>query len=193
MAFEYTNRKGVTYYLRRSTTKRGKTRYNFSRQPGGDEVEVLPEGYEVRESINGQVSLSRARPRKITEAEEKKLRDLLAKLKPGYWLEVQGTELVIFEPSMSADSLLGTFGDMMPAAARPGIADKLARFVTQQARYSPILKFDLADEKTRRFSAHRMGFRGEGGWSYPLEHGALDPLIRQLLPHLGKDSFFDLM
>jgi len=62
MSFEYTNRKGVTYYLRRSTTKRGKTHYAFSRKPGGEEVEALPDGYEVRESINGQVSLAQARP-----------------------------------------------------------------------------------------------------------------------------------
>ena len=193
MAYKYTNRKGVTYYLRSSTTKRGKTRYIFARQPGGDEVETLPEGYKVRESINGQVSLVQARPRQITKAEEQNLRDRLARLKPGYRLEVKGSELVIFEPSMSAGSLMGVLGGPSMAAARPGLADELARFVAQRARFDPILKFELVDELRRRFSAHRMVFSGAGGWSHPLEYGDLDQLARTLLPHLGEDSFFELV
>jgi hypothetical protein len=193
MAFEYANRKGVTYYLRRSTTKRGKTRYAFSRQPGGDEVEAMPEGYEVRESVNGQVSVARARPRQVTEAEEQSLRALLAEFKPDYRLEVKGTELVIFEPSMFADSLLASLGGIPPTPARPGLSDDLVRFVLQRSRYCPVLMLDLVDEDGRRFSAHRMLFSGKGGWSHPLENGALEPLARRLLPHLGQDSYFDLM
>jgi hypothetical protein len=192
MAFEYTNRKGVTYYLRRSTTKRGKTRYVFSRKPGGDEVEAVPEGYEVRESVNGQVSLAAVQPRRITEAEEGELRALLERLKPGYRLQVKGDELVIFEPSMTASSLMGVFKGM-PGSTSPAFARKLSEVVSANARYEPLLKFELLDKDTRRFSAHRMVFRGQGGWSYPLESGDLITIARALIPHLGQDSFYELM
>lgn len=53
MAFTYTNRKGVTYYLRAHETKTGKTRYTFAKTPGANAADELPDGYEVRENVNG--------------------------------------------------------------------------------------------------------------------------------------------
>ena len=58
MNVTYTNRKGYTYYLCRGTTKTGKPRYYFAREPKGDPVEQIPEGYEIRESVNGILVLA---------------------------------------------------------------------------------------------------------------------------------------
>jgi hypothetical protein len=59
MPITYTNRKGVTYTLCRTTTKTGKARYVFVRDPTGREtVAELPEGWKIRESVNDVVSLA---------------------------------------------------------------------------------------------------------------------------------------
>lgn len=69
MPVAYTNRKGVTYYLCRGVTKTGKPRYYFAREPQGDPVEQIPEGYTISESVNAVVSLVKARPGQILPEE----------------------------------------------------------------------------------------------------------------------------
>jgi len=74
MPVTYTNRKGVTYILCKRTTAAGKLRYVFARAPraphGSQEpladrgdlrgtVYTIPDGFSVRESVNGVVSLVR--------------------------------------------------------------------------------------------------------------------------------------
>lgn len=60
----YTNRKGMTYTLYRGQTRTGKLRYYFG-HPGqgqGEPVTEIPPGYTISESVNGMVSLVKARP-----------------------------------------------------------------------------------------------------------------------------------
>jgi hypothetical protein len=59
MAITHRNRKGDTYYLCRRHTKGGRIRYAFSKDPNGELVDEIPEGYEVFEHPNGQVPLRR--------------------------------------------------------------------------------------------------------------------------------------
>ena len=65
MPVTYTNWRGVTYYLCRGVTKTGKPRYYFARQPKGEPVEEIPEGWKISESVNGVVSLMKDRPAQI--------------------------------------------------------------------------------------------------------------------------------
>jgi hypothetical protein len=58
MSIQYTNQHGITYYLCRGTTKTGKPRYCFAREPKGEPVAQIPPGYRITESVNGVVSLS---------------------------------------------------------------------------------------------------------------------------------------
>ncbi len=58
MSLSYTNRKGTTFYLCRGTTKSGKPRYYFARQPREEPVDTVPEGYSIVESVNAVVSLT---------------------------------------------------------------------------------------------------------------------------------------
>ncbi|MGD1994014.1 MAG: hypothetical protein PVI59_12545, partial [Anaerolineae bacterium] len=65
-----TNRKGVTYTLCRGTTKTGKPRYAFVRDPAGRHVvEEVLRGWEISESVNGIVSLVKKRPAQILPEE----------------------------------------------------------------------------------------------------------------------------
>jgi len=108
MSFSYRNRKGVTYFLHARKTKTGKVRYVFARSVGEGPVEEIPQGYRVHESVNGQVSLARVRPRSISEAEEEAVRSQLEELSLGvYRIEVKGDALVVHQPHRSLDIPLG--------------------------------------------------------------------------------------
>lgn len=179
MAYQHTNRKGVTYHLHRRE-RNGKTRYVFARKPGEGAIEAIPEGYEVRESVNGQVSIAKATERLITAAEEATVRKSLPE---SCRLEIKGQQIIIFEPANGAGA----------PAANPWLQRRMAAHMAKNARYEPVMKFDLLDENKRTFEITRWHYSGEGGWMYPLQTGPLAKLAREFLPHIGKQSFYDLM
>lgn len=188
MAFTYTNRKGVTYYLRAHETKTGKTRYTFAKTPGANAADQLPDGYEVRENVNGQVSVAKARPRVITEAEEAGLRAIVEELNPECRVEVKGRTLTVFESTTS----LGEIGALLQIMA-PGmdVSAALAR-IGGKAHYEPALRFELVDEDDRLFEASRMMHIGDADW-WSLAQGPLFEAARELVPHIGQESFFELL
>ena len=58
--------------------------------------------------------------------------------------------------------------------------------------YEPFFKFELDDPNTRLFSVSRMCYMTiDGEWMY-LESGNLETLAKKYLPHVGKESFFEL-
>jgi hypothetical protein len=69
MPITYTNRKGFTFSLCKGITKSGKPRYYFAREPKGEPVEQIPEGFTISESVNGIVSLIKIRPMQILPTE----------------------------------------------------------------------------------------------------------------------------
>ena len=180
MAYAHTNRKGVTYYLHRRERK-GRPRYVFCRAPGEGAVDVIPEGYEVRESMNGQVSLAKARPRLITPAEEAVVRRALpAQCR----LEVKGRLITIYEPNSGPAELMQT--------ADPWLRRALSKHIERFTRFEPVMRLRLEDDELRLFEVTRMHFSGEGGWTYPLGMGSIDEMSRKFVPHVGRDSFFEL-
>jgi hypothetical protein len=63
MAYSYTNKKGVTYFLHaRVTVKDGKTRtlYFFAKEQKEGVQETLPAGYKADETANGLPVLKKA-------------------------------------------------------------------------------------------------------------------------------------
>ncbi|HKZ77529.1 MAG TPA: hypothetical protein VI750_07680 [Pyrinomonadaceae bacterium] len=62
MPIKYTNRKGQKYHLHVDETKAGKPRYFFSMNAKAPTVEAVPEGFEIYENPNGQVSDGRSCP-----------------------------------------------------------------------------------------------------------------------------------
>ncbi len=64
MAFSYTNKRGVTYFLHTkvTTTKTGKTQtlYFFSKEKKVGVLEAVPQGYQVSETVNGLPVLKKA-------------------------------------------------------------------------------------------------------------------------------------
>ena len=59
----------------------------------------------------------------------------------------------------------------------------------KDTRFSPILRFAPIDGQ---YAVSRMTYRGDGGWSWVLECGALDRLLPKYLNKLGTSAFFEL-
>ena len=60
--------------------------------------------------------------------------------------------------------------------------------------YEAMMRFVLVDPDERRFKAERMCFRGgQERWWGITSPGPLDELVAQFAPHLGQESFFDLI
>ena len=64
MAFSYTNKRGVTYFLhaKLTTTKTGKTQtlYFFSKEQKAGVLDAIPQGYKADETANGLPVLKKA-------------------------------------------------------------------------------------------------------------------------------------
>jgi hypothetical protein len=195
MPITYTNRKGFTYTLCQGTTKTGKPRYNFMRDPEGKRVvDEIPEGYEISESVNGIVSLIKKRPAQILP-EEVAAVEAAVKQHPksrNYRVNVRHDQIQVYE-SVGPDAQ-----DLITALSRegfvsPNLADRIHAERERYAQFTPVLRFILADAETRSFGVQRWCYRGSiDDWIDVGASGSLDQLARQLIPTLGTDKFFEL-
>ena len=194
MPITYTNRKGVTYYLCRGSTKTGKPRYSFAREPRDAMVEELPEGFRISESVNGVVSLVRDAPTRLLPAEVAAV-EAAVRRHPRvrkYRVDARRDHIDIYEQT-------GADADELAAVLRlPGIdlrsrVEELRDHLERHARYSPVLRFVLADPVDRTFRVERMCYLGSiDDWITLLPSGPVEDLARRLVPTLGTDEFFEL-
>jgi len=189
MQFTYTNRKGFTYYLCQSTTKTGKPRYYFVREPKDTPVEKLPDGYQVEESVNGVVSVVKASHKLISSEELATVEAALKKLPKShkYRARIKNKQIIIYE-SRGADfgEILAGIGWSMPASIG-------REFDERNAQFSPIMRFILEEPEERTFSPQRWCFRGSiDDWINIQSPDKIEVLAKKLLPKLGTDDFFEL-
>jgi hypothetical protein len=186
MPVTHINRKRDTYYLHAGTTKTGKPRYWFAKSAEGDLVESVPEGYEVYENPDAQVFLRKIAPQLVTAAEVAVVENGLNRYAPGQncLVDVQGDQIVVHHAERIALDL-GRFGF------------GLAELPTFNQRYLKIMRFNLVDEKNRAFRVQRWCFRGSiDRWidlSQARSECKLSDLVKTFCPHIGQESFFELM
>jgi hypothetical protein len=190
----YTNRKGVIYYLCQGRTKTGKPRYYFARQPKGEPLEEIPEGWEISESVNGVVSLVKKRPAQILP-EELAAVEAAIKRHPqsrNYRAAVKHDRIEVYE-------LAGMSGsDLVAALTQAGfgtshLADQMQDFQERYGRFTPVMRFVLADAERRDFRVQRWCYRGSiDDWIDIGAFGPVNQLARQLIPSLGTDRFYEL-
>ena len=206
--FSYTNACGDTYYLHAVRLRNGRTVHVMRKTPNGA-LPVLPEGYEVRENVYGQVSVRRRRPKLLTEAEEHLLFSQLKRLRPfAYRLDIEGRTATIyasardrkcFVESLDAEfangfadaltkTLAGKYSPELVAMFRARRQEKGAR----RPRFYPLLRFVIEDKTERLFAVERVCFTGDSAW-LRLDVLPLSAAMMKYLPHLGRDSFFDLI
>jgi hypothetical protein len=194
MTISYTNRKGKTYHLCRGTTKTGKPRYYFAREPKGEPVQEIPEGYEIRESVNGIVSLAKARPKQILPDEVAVVEAALRQHpKPGnYRVDVKAKQIVIYERVGADMDDLSRIFQAIGGISRTRQA-ALQEVVDQHAQFSPVLRFTLSNEEKRTFYAERWCYLGSiDDWIHAGPNGPVHLLAQLMIPRLGTDAFFDL-
>jgi len=186
MPVTHVNRKRDTYYLHVGTTRAGKPKYWFSKKTDGDLVEVLPKGYEVYENPDAQVFLRKILAPLVTPAEVALVQAGLKRYAPAQncLVDVQGEHIVVYHAErVSLD--LGRFG--FPSGELPA----------QYRNHMNVMRFTLADEEDRTFRVQRWCFRGSIDrwidlWSSGSEGKLTDP-VKKFCPHIGQESFFELM
>lgn len=192
-ALTHTNRYGDKYYLHEGKTKTGKVRYFAAKKIGEGAMSAMPEGFEFAETINGVVSVRRIQEKLIQDADVDVVRRELSRHAhlAAHRVEVRGREIIVYESDRARLA-----EDFLPLSAGfPGFANgfgqgRLAELAASGS-YSPVMKFVLSKDGNG-WSAHRMTYRGEGGWSWPLETGPLPKLVKKVLRHVGTAEFYDL-
>ncbi len=198
MPVQYTNRVGDTYYLQAGRTRTGKPRYWFGRKLTGEPVESVPAGYEIYEHPKkGLVTLRKTKPTKISAQQ----RDLVCEGIRRYAglehfaVDVQGDSLVVYLPDTSGDAV----DRMVTNLGGPGLVpssrvqEAKARLV-RTSDYMKMMRFILVNPDKRAFAPQRWCFRGSvDDWINIGPPGPLEVLVRKYAPHLGEESFDELM
>jgi hypothetical protein len=190
IAIQHTNRKGQTYYLHQQRSKTGAFSYHFAMKAGGV-VEEIPEGYEIHENVRGQVFLRRKTVKQISDEEMAMLRDVLDRQphRPIYQLEEKGAVVTVYQ---AEDPWVGGH-DIMDYHLRLQTPEERRRRIVARANYTAMMRFTLAGSNPRRFEIERYCFRGSvERWIYLAGPDRLAALAEKYLPHLGRDSFFEL-
>jgi hypothetical protein len=191
----YTNRKGKTYYLCRGVTKTGKPRYYFATEPKGEPAEEVPEGYEIRESVNGVVSLAKKRAIQILP-EERAAVEAAIKRHPkarNYRVDVKGKQIVVYErvgpDAEDLSPLLRSYGQLSPSR----LGD-LQEFLDQSARFTPVMRFRLLDEDKRTFCTERWSYLASiDDWIQIGPSGPVHLLAQRYIPLLGSNALYDVL
>jgi hypothetical protein len=186
MPVTHVNRKRDTYYLHAGTTKTGKPRYWFAKSADRDLVESIPEGYEVYENPDAQVFLRKIVRQVVAPAEVAVVADGLKRYAPGEncIVDVQGKHIVIYHAEKVNLDIEGfRFGSLALS--------------TIYQRYMKVMRFALLDQKDRTFRVQRWCFRGSiDGWIDLWASGSagtLADLVKKFCPHIGQESFYDLI
>ncbi len=192
MAIQHVNRRGDTYYLHEGRTKTGKPRFYFSRKREGTLADAVPPGYEVYENPGAQVFLRKAVPRLVTDEEvgtvERGVREI-ARL-TYFLIDVRGPSIVVHLPPGGA---VASLEELAVPWLRQDPAE-LQRRMQRCLSYLPMMRFTLVDEQARRFAVDRWCFLGSIDDWFPLSCGGdLGTQVARYCPHLGRESFYELM
>lgn len=191
----HTNRMGDTYYLHEGRTKTGKVRYFVAKTLRKGVVSAMPEGLEFSESINGVVSVRKIDfyGASVPEADVALACAEVARYAHlwGHRIESIKGEIVVFEPTT------GALPDWATEVPRPSFmrfqsSNILDSRKGRRVRYGPVMKFVPLPQRSG-YSVHRMTYRGDGGWSWPLASGSLEELLKRFLGCVGTDEFFELL
>jgi len=195
MAVQYLNRKGDKYYLLAGQTKTGKPKYYMSKKLGENAVQSVPEGYEIHESpADGLVHVRKIRPSRLLPQEREQVSQAIRELtgQELFLVDIDGDSLVIYWPDTNADRTLEvlTRGRYVTTSRR----ESMKAWLESTGSYSAMLRFTLVDADRRLFTAERWCFRGSIDDWIPLRgRQPLEVLLQAYVPHLGQESFFDLM
>jgi hypothetical protein len=183
----HASRTGKTYYLHTGPKRGGGVQYFFSTKAKGQLADKIPDGFEVYETVNGQVYLRRHEPPLIRPHELDCIRERIREPRGThrYKMEARGAVLTIHESSQD----FGFMREFNPFLSSAAIEETNEQF----GHYQPILRFTLVDTERRLFAPERYCFRGSvDDWISIGKPDTLEKLAAKYLKHLGRDSFYEL-
>ena len=168
MPVTHVNRYRHTYYLHVGKTKTGKPRYWLAKNSEGDLVDTMPEGFEVYENPDAQVYFRRIVPQIVTPEEVAVVKDGVRRFAPRQkcLVDLRKAHIIVY-------------------------------YSKHGSLYQKILRFTLNDKEERTFRVQRWCFMGSiDNWIDLWACGGigkLPALVREFCPHIGQDSFYELM
>jgi hypothetical protein len=203
MPFTYVNRRGVTYVLCEGLTASGKVRYYFAREetakePGHTPLDEIPPGYEIRENVNGQVSLAKVRPSPLHASEVDTVAAALTRHPNSqyYRHQAKGRVITIYEtigpnPALAVRAMARALG-LDAAQEAEFLAEEIA-YQRARSRYDPVMRITLTDKDRRRFTAEARSFwSGVDDWVVLAEDQPIGALANGFIPMLGTDRLFSI-
>jgi hypothetical protein len=159
----------------------------------GEPVERILDGYAISESVNGVVSLVKARPGLIQPREAAVVESVLRchRKSHNYRVSIKHDRIEIYERvGPDADDLTRILGR---DGLDPGTRERIEKQMERYSQFTPVLRFILADAKARTFGAQRMCYLSRvDGWLDLHHPEKLGSLARDLIPKLGTEAFFEL-
>lgn len=174
------NFRGDTYFLHSRLTKKGNLSYHFSKKTeGAADIQDVPEGYEIYEEPNGKVYLRKQIISPIKADELRLIEEGMKKYSiiEDFKLDVKKDAVYIYQAVDSFDDAL---------IPKP-LQEKYKVYETS-------LRYTLIDKDERTFEVERFCYTGSiDDWIYLDGPDQLERLVREYTPHLGKESFYELM
>ena len=190
----YVNRKGEEYFLFEGRTKTGKPKYFCSRKEAakGDRLAEMPADYEWRESPqDAVVSVRKQRETLISDGEQAAVAEAIRSLAElsTFFVDIDGPALIVYLPDRDP----GDVDRLMQLLGVP-LSESMGSWTAAHGRYSPTYRFELVDREQRLFTIERWCYRSwVDGWRLLSSGAPLSRHLEKYVPHLGQESYFDLM
>jgi hypothetical protein len=198
MPITYTNRKGRKYFLCEGVRKSGKPRYYFSREQKDNVLNEIPAGYEITESVNGIVSLSKIRAKLLLDTEINTVRAAIEKHPETqrYRIDIKSKTITIYAqvgPDLLEISAILAEGLGIPGVTPEDVNQRLEEEHNIYTQYTPVLRFTLRDKEKRVFRAERMCYLSNVDDWIDIEYDkTIEELTDAVVPALGTDEFYEL-
>ena len=150
---------------------------------------MVPDGYEVYESIRGQVFLRKITKKLISQAEMDLVRGALNKHAEEwrYKTEIKKNMIIIHEAGNDGLDMGSRF---------PWVDGRILReTLIKHARYMAVMRFILVQPEKRLFQIERFCFLGSVDKWISIDYGPptqLSALLKKYVRRLGKESIYDL-
>lgn len=196
MNLEYVNRCGDRYFVLQGRTKSGKPRYYCARRASatGAPIDRLPEGYEIHERPeDAMVVVRKVRPSRIRSFEREQVARWAKELAAvPVTVDLDGDHLVVYAADTNPDESIRAMSMLLGTPL--GNEAKHREWIVRNSRYSPMFRFTLGNEDERLYSVERWCYLGSiDRWVFLTRNMPLETAANSYLPHVGQESFFELM
>ena len=192
MPISHKNCYEVTYFLHIGITKTGKPRYFMSKIAEGNLAESIPDGYEIFERPGGLVVIRKIPKTPILPHELKYVQDIIATIGnkvENEWAALYqrlGASVPVF--GLERMPLREYWQSRYEAEIR---GKEIIVYEVRGGRVTPMLKFRLINENTRKYCASYWYIGRTDGWRSLHSRGELRDLADEHCPSLGRDDFYD--